>query len=66
MRDFGPLTQREDERTEAFKVLARMRAPFRDIPPEDIERDVAALIEEARRGRCTAQIDHNSACSEQS
>jgi prevent-host-death family protein len=36
------------EREERFTVLDRMRAAFADIPPEEIEREVAKAVAEVR------------------
>jgi prevent-host-death family protein len=36
------------EREERFAVLDRMRAPFADVPPEELEREVAKAIAEVR------------------
>ena len=47
--DLERFTWLEAERAERFKVLGRMRAPFQDTPPEEIEREVARAIEEVRQ-----------------
>jgi Coenzyme PQQ synthesis protein D (PqqD) len=36
------------EQAERFAIIDRMRAAFADVPPEQIERDVAAIIRELR------------------
>ena len=36
------------EREERFAVIDRMREAFKDVPPEEIERNVIAIIREMR------------------
>jgi hypothetical protein len=41
--------QARDERRAAERaLLARMRAAFEDVPPEQLEREVTAVIEQVR------------------
>ena len=37
------------ERQERLRILARMREPFKDVPHEEVEREVARAIAEVRR-----------------
>jgi prevent-host-death family protein len=58
--DVQQLACLEDERRRDFAILDEMRAAFKDIPPEEIEREVARAIravrEDAWRTRqCDAQ-----------
>jgi prevent-host-death family protein len=53
--DLERFTQFEAERANRFKVLGRMRAPFRDTAPEEIEREVTHAIEEVRQEQREAQ-----------
>ncbi len=48
IKDFEHLQRFERERAERFAVIDRMREAFKDVPPEQIERDVAAVITEVR------------------
>jgi antitoxin (DNA-binding transcriptional repressor) of toxin-antitoxin stability system len=47
--DLVRLRRYDREVAEGEAILKRMRQPFRDVDPEQIERDVAAVIEEVRR-----------------
>ena len=47
--DLAELERIEAEKQERLRILARMRAPFRGVPSEEIEREVARAIEEVRR-----------------
>ena len=40
-----------EERAERIALLERMRAPFRDVPPEKLEARVAQAIKAVRRER---------------
>lgn len=46
--DLEHLARLDAEREGFRQLLARMREPFKDIPPEQIERDVVAIIREMR------------------
>ena len=46
--DLDRLNRLEAERDERRRLLERLREPFKGIPPEQIERDVADLIAEVR------------------
>lgn len=48
-QDLDRLSQLDAEQAERFKVLDRMRAPFSDTSPEEIEREVARAIEDVRQ-----------------
>ncbi|MBA2597007.1 MAG: type II toxin-antitoxin system Phd/YefM family antitoxin [Chloroflexia bacterium] len=41
-------TQLEREREERFAVIDRMREAFKDVPPEEIEREADRSVTEAR------------------
>ncbi len=45
------LARFEAQQREAWDVIEAMRAPFRGIPPEEIEREVAAIVREMRDER---------------
>ena len=45
MRDLANL---DSQRVERYRILEAMRAPFRDVPPEEIEREAARSIAEVR------------------
>ncbi len=47
--DLARLERAEAEQEARLKVLARMREPFKDVPAEEIEREVARAISEVRR-----------------
>jgi len=46
--DLLRLDQLDRERAERFAILDAMRAPFRDVPPEEIEREVERALAEVR------------------
>lgn len=46
--DLDRLIRMDEQDREAWTVLEAMRAPFRDIPPEEIEREAAKSVAEAR------------------
>ena len=46
--DLSRLTRLEEERNERFKVIDRMRAAFKDIPDDEIERQVDKAVAEVR------------------
>ena len=50
-QDLERLNQLEAQREERFRVLDRMREAFKDVPPEEIEREVAQAIAEVRAER---------------
>ena len=47
--DLARLRRYDRDIAEGEALLSRLREPFRDVDPEQIERDVAAVIEEVRR-----------------
>jgi PHD/YefM family antitoxin component YafN of YafNO toxin-antitoxin module len=49
--DLERLRRMDEEDREAWDILEAMRAPFRDVPPEEIEREVAQAIAEIRAER---------------
>lgn len=49
--DLSRLTQLEEERNERFKVIDRMRAAFKDIPDDEIERQVDKAVAEVRASK---------------
>ncbi len=49
--DLERLRRMDDEDRDAWEVLEAMRAPFRDVPPEEIEREAAKAIAEIRAER---------------
>ena len=46
--DFRRLQQLEAERAERFKILDEIGEAFKDVPPEEIEREVTRALSEAR------------------
>lgn len=48
-QDLERLERLEEERERDFSVLDEMRAAFKDIPPEEIDREVAKAIAEVRQ-----------------
>ena len=46
--DLQRFTQLEEQRKERFKVLDKMREAFKDVPPEEIDREVKKAISEVR------------------
>jgi prevent-host-death family protein len=49
--DLERLTQLEERHKEQFKALEDTWEAFKDVPPEEIEREVARAIAEVRRKR---------------
>jgi prevent-host-death family protein len=54
-RDLERLNQFEREWLERFAVVDRMREAFKDIPDDQIERDVTAIVREMRDEREAAR-----------
>jgi len=46
--DLQRFTQLEEQREERFKALDKMREAFKDVPPEEIEREVKRAISQVR------------------
>jgi prevent-host-death family protein len=46
--DFKRLARLEAERNRDFAILDEMREAFKDVPPEEIEREVARAISQIR------------------
>ncbi len=42
--DLERLEQRDNDREELFALIARMREAFKDVPPEEIERETDRII----------------------
>jgi prevent-host-death family protein len=53
--DLERLVQFERDWEERFEVVDRMREAFKDVPPDQIERDVAAIVREMRDEREAAR-----------
>jgi prevent-host-death family protein len=51
VEDLERLTTWDRERDEHFAVIDRMRAAFRDVPPEEIEREAERSLTAARKRR---------------
>ena len=49
--DLSRLTRLEEERNERFKVIDRMRAAFKDIPDDEIERQVDKAVAQIRASK---------------
>jgi prevent-host-death family protein len=47
-QDFQRLARLEAERNRDFSVLEEMREAFKDVPPEEIEREVARALSQVR------------------
>jgi prevent-host-death family protein len=48
-KDLARLTRLEAERDNDFAILDEMREAFKDVPAEEIEREVATAINEVRK-----------------
>lgn len=46
--DLQRFTQLEEQREERFKALDKMREAFKNVPPQEIEREVKRAISEVR------------------
>jgi prevent-host-death family protein len=53
--DFTRLARLEAERREDFAILDEMREAFKDVPAEEIEREVARAINQVRKENRTKQ-----------
>ena len=49
--DLARFIQLEEQRKERFKILDRMRDAFKDVPVEEVEREVSKAIKEVRAQR---------------
>ena len=47
-QDLERLTRLDEQRKQDFAILDEIRAAFRDVPPDEIEREVARAIQEVR------------------
>lgn len=54
--DLKILAHLDRQRDERHRVLEAMRAPFRDVPPEEIEREAAKAVAEVRAQRRAVEI----------
>jgi prevent-host-death family protein len=50
--DIRRLARRDHERAERFKVLVEFGEAFKDVPAEELEREVARALAEVRAERC--------------
>jgi prevent-host-death family protein len=48
IEDFERLRRMDEDLAERRRVLEAMREPFRDVPPEELEREVAKAMAEVR------------------
>lgn len=55
--DLEQLAAFDNRQREAWDVLEAMRAPFRGVPPEEIEREAAKAIAEVRAARRAERED---------
>ena len=55
IQDLERLTRIDEEDREAWATLEAMRAPFRGVPSEEIEREAAKAIAEVRAERRAAR-----------
>lgn len=46
--DLERFTQLEEQRNERFKALDRMREVFKNVPPEELEKEVGKALAEVR------------------
>lgn len=49
--DLRRLDQLDQERAERFQVIDELRAAFKDVPPEELEREAARAVAEVRTER---------------
>lgn len=49
--DLNRFTQLEEQRNERFKALDRMREAFKDLPIDEIDRELDKAITEVRSGK---------------
>jgi prevent-host-death family protein len=54
-QDFKRLARLEAERNRDFAILDEMREAFKDVPAEEIEREVARAINQVRKENRTKQ-----------
>ena|SRR5579859_3805411 len=47
-QDLERLTRLDEERKKDFAILDEIRAAFHDVPPDEVEREVARAIQEVR------------------
>jgi PHD/YefM family antitoxin component YafN of YafNO toxin-antitoxin module len=61
VQELDRLRYLEAERRRAFEPLEKTRAKFADVPPEEIEREVARAIAEVRRANRRRRTEPGSA-----
>jgi prevent-host-death family protein len=49
--DLERLRQQDEQDREAWAILDAMRAPFRDVPSDEIEREIVKAVAESRAER---------------
>jgi prevent-host-death family protein len=54
-KDLALLARMEAERDKEFAILDEMREAFKDVPPAEIEREVARAINQVRKENRTKQ-----------
>jgi prevent-host-death family protein len=54
-QDFKRLARLEAERNRDFAILDEMREAFKDVPPEEIEREVSHALNQVRKENRTKQ-----------
>jgi prevent-host-death family protein len=59
VEDLRRLQQWDARRDEHFTVIDRMRAAFKDVPDDDLEREVANAVSEAR-AELRAEREHTA------
>jgi prevent-host-death family protein len=64
VNDLERLNQFERDWEERFRVVDEMREAFKDVPPDQIERDVAAIVREMRDEREAARRAANQGMAE--
>jgi prevent-host-death family protein len=47
-RDLARLQRLDEQDREAREIIEAMRAPFRDVPPDELEREVARAVAEVK------------------
>jgi len=55
--DLQRFAQLEQERAERFAVIDRMREAFKDVPPEELEREAERSVAAARERRRKQVVD---------
>ena len=55
IEDMRRLARLDERDREAYEILEAMRAPFNDVPPEEMERQVERILAEIREEDRTAR-----------